>query len=662
MLQQDVQHGKPIYRAGSEKVWQSLGHHAAATPDLLPLIGVERCPSRANTWLSKSSQPWLQLNINLEDVAGRSIELTYEASLLDVLARPIIRLVLEEERIEDMVLPAPIGGKGVWIGYISEGIRQILISPVDVSGLFGFRILKCHPIGKWRKLLQAVRYHPFSASWSILVWLAGYRHKARRRIQRALGTIPLRAHHHWLKSRTRIPDWVGLDAPRVLAASHLRIILLDADSEQERKMAAVLGSQPRLEWSTLRASSNAKISQLIEGLQPKDFIIVLNAGDQIAPEAPSILAEAAARFPADIFYADELDLAKGSPRFKPDWSPVLAQSIDVLGTACFYRVNWVRDHLSGRSCEALKSVFLSFDDTVVHIKRLLISCSALPTRRTEITLPLVNSQTCSIIIPIRDQHELLQQCLDSILSNDSDVTFEIIIVDNDSTEAETAKYLSDISREARIRILHSPGTFNFSALCNAGAKAARFDMLVFLNNDTKVLSPDWLQKLTAWACRPDIGAVGAKLLFPNDKVQHAGVALGLHGTAAHFEAGSPPDSVGYFGRLEVPHELSAVTGACLVIERSKFDLVGGFDEVNLPVEYGDIDLCLKLQERGLRNLIEPRARLVHLESASRGNIVPSEIRYKDETAYFKQRWFSVIRNDPYLHPALSIETTEAALG
>lgn len=275
---------------------------------------------------------------------------------------------------------------------------------------------------------------------------------------------------------------------------------------------------------------------------------------------------------------------------------------------------------------------------------------------------MMETPACSIIIPIRDHHDLLRQCLDSILANAKDVRFEIIVVDNDSTKAETANYLSDISREPRIRILHAPGPFNFSALCNAAAREAKFEMLVFLNNDTKVLSSDWLQKLAAWACGPDIGAVGAKLLFPNEKVQHVGVALGLYGTAAHFEAGSPPDSAGYFGRLEVPHELSAVTGACLAVERSKFELVGGFDEVNLPVEFGDVDFCLKLREQGFRNLVEPHAQLTHLESASRGNAIPSETRYQDEIAYFRQRWMSVIRNDPYLHPALSIETTTPALG
>ena len=635
--------------------------YAYGIDSIRPFADAERHPTNKSVWIAKSKQPWVELLVDISIISGCSVEMVFEASIIDCLTRPLIRFVFQDY-FYDNVLPAPVRGKGTWTGHVPSEVKQILISPVDMPGPFGFRVISCYPIGKWRKTQRALKYHPFSISWAAVQRVAGYSNKARRRLQRAWGATPLSAHQNWLTSRTRVLEWNGLDAPRTAEAPHLRVILIDGTAEQEAEVVDVLAGQPRSEWSVLRASTGTTVQQLVEDRDPDDFLIVLNAGDAIMPEAPAVFAEMHARNLADLYFADELDSNCGIPRFKPDWGPVLSQSIDILGSACFYRVGWLRTRVGERTIGAFRPVQLSSDDKIVHIKRLLVACKAVTQMRAPPALPTMDIPACSIIIPIRDHHDLLRQCLDSILSNVKNVRFEIIVVDNDSTEAETTKYLLDISREPRIRILHAPGPFNFSALCNAGAKAAQFDMLVFLNNDTKVLSSDWLEKLTAWARRPDIGAVGAKLLFPNVKVQHAGVALGLHGTAAHFEAGSSPDSIGYFGRLEVPHELSAVTGACLVIERSKFDLVEGFDGVNLPVEYGDIDLCLKLQERGLRNLIEPRARLVHLESASRGNTVPPEIRYKDETAYFKQRWFSVIRNDPYLHPALSIETTEAALG
>lgn len=661
MFQQDFRRRKPIYKVETDRSWLPAVKHSSVVIGLIPLIDVARHSSGVNTWVAKSDQPWLQVIVDLASISKNSVEIVYESSLLDVLTRPIIRFVFKD-RIEDLVLPAPIGGRGVWIGRVPEGVTQILISPVDAPGTFGFRVLECRPIGKWRKTQRALRYHPFSASWAVALWLVGYRDKARRRVQRALGAVPLSAHHFWLSSRTRSPEWDGLDAPRTVVTPHLRIILLDASEQQEAKLVGVLGRQPRSEWSTMRASSERQIISLIGDLKPQDFFMILHAGDEIAPEAPAILAETFARNPADLYYADERDLGQGLPRFKPDWSPVLSQSVDILGGACFYRVDWVRERLGERVIGALRPEPLSPDDKIVHIRRLLVSCGAPPQKRATIAMPKLNTPACSIIIPIRDHHKLLRQCLDSILCSDIGSNVEIVIVDNDSIKAETASYLSDISQDERIRILRAPGPFNFSALCNTGAREAKFDMLVFLNNDTRVLSSDWLQKLTSWARYPDIGAVGAKLLFPNARVQHAGVALGMHGAAAHFEAGASQHSAGYFGRLGVPHELSAVTGACLAIERSKFDLVGGFDEVNLPVEFSDIDLCLKLQEQGLRNLIEPRARLIHLESASRGNTVPAELRYQDEIAYFRQRWLSIIRNDPYLHPALSIETTKAALG
>jgi GT2 family glycosyltransferase len=633
------------------------------TVNLLPLANVTDYPSKKDLWISQTDQPWLKLNIDLSVIQGYSVEMIYEASILDVLARPIIRFIFQN-RFEDIMLPAPIRGRGVWIGPIPKGVQQILISPVDTSGVFGFRILQCRLIGKREKVLRAFRYHPFSVSWAILIWLAGYRGKAQRRIQRALGITPISAHNHWLHSRTRDFDWTGLDSPRTNIAPHLRIILLDADDKQEAQIADVLTKQPRREWSTLRASSNTVVSELLKGLQPNDFVVALNAGDQLAPETPAIFAEISTRNPADIYYADEQDLAQGLPRFKPDWGPILNLNVNILGVACFYRVKWAEQHIGARAIGALRPILLSSRDKIVHIRRLLVSCHVQPLNIASIDPPTMTASAvaCSIVIPIRDHHHLLRQCLDSILSNDQGIIYEIIIVDNDSSNAETARYLSDISQDSRIRVLHAPGPFNFSALCNAGAREAKFDFLVFLNNDTKVLSASWLQMLMAWANCPDIGAVGAKLLFPNEKVQHAGVALGLHGTAAHFEAGSPSNTSGYFGRLKVPHELSALTGACLAVEKRKFELVGGFDEINLPVEFSDVDFCLKLRELGFSNLIEPRAQLLHLESASRGNAIPGEIRYRGETAYFKQRWFSVIRNDPYLHPALSIETTEAALG
>jgi GT2 family glycosyltransferase len=199
-------------------------------------------------------------------------------------------------------------------------------------------------------------------------------------------------------------------------------------------------------------------------------------------------------------------------------------------------------------------------------------------------------------------------------------------------------------------------------LCNAAAEAARAATLAFLNNDVEALSLDWLDRLLAWARLPSVGAVGAKLLFPDGRVQHAGVVVGVDGHATHFERFRRADSSDYFGRDDAPHEVAAVTGACLVVEKAKFDAVGGFDAVNLPVEFSDIDLCLRLAERGWTNLVEPAAVLTHREAATRKAWLSQEERYADQVAYFKSRWRKALRDDPFFHPALSLDWHSAALG
>ena len=207
-----------------------------------------------------------------------------------------------------------------------------------------------------------------------------------------------------------------------------------------------------------------------------------------------------------------------------------------------------------------------------------------------------------------------------------------------------------------------PGPFNFARLCNLGASSARYPTLVFLNNDTVVLADDWLGVLDDLARRPDAGAVGARLLYPDRRVQHAGVVLGLWGCAGHMDAGAPEGDPGYLGRLVCTREVAAVTGACLAVERSKFDAVGGFNEVSLPVDLNDIDLCLRLASRGWKTLYTPAALLIHKESASRGRSTDNAARYPKETAYFQSAWGDVIHDDPFFNPALSLNAQRTALG
>jgi GT2 family glycosyltransferase len=207
-----------------------------------------------------------------------------------------------------------------------------------------------------------------------------------------------------------------------------------------------------------------------------------------------------------------------------------------------------------------------------------------------------------------------------------------------------------------------PEPFNYSRLCNEAAAKSRARFLVFLNNDTEIVEASWLERLLAFASRPDVGAVGAKLLYPKGRVQHAGVLISVDGLAGHFQCGLAASDPGYFGRLCSPHDVGAVTAAFLPVEDEKFFAVGGFDERNLPVDLNDVDLCLRLTERGWRALCDPTVRVIHQESGARRAKVRLDERYKTQHDYFRVGWRDRIQDDPYFHPALSLDTLSPALG
>jgi len=295
----------------------------------------------------------------------------------------------------------------------------------------------------------------------------------------------------------------------------------------------------------------------------------------------------------------------------------------------------------------------------------LISLSFDEHRQYPSTVPIIDAPEdvaeATIIIPTRDRLDLLRPCVDSILTQ-TDGRYRIIIVDNGSQDPATLDYFTRLNAEVRVEFLSMPGPFNFSRLCNAAAARVASGVLVFLNNDTVVIQRDWLQKLIRPAQDHAVGAVGAKLIYPNGKVQHAGVIAGLGGQAGHFELGIDSGDAGYFGRGHVTHRLSAVTGACLAVEAVKFHMIGGFDEVNLPIDLNDIDLCFRLLQRGYCTLYVPSAVLVHHESASRGHIDNSEDAYSRERSYFRKRWLHIMRADRHFSLALSLYANRAMLG
>ena len=258
----------------------------------------------------------------------------------------------------------------------------------------------------------------------------------------------------------------------------------------------------------------------------------------------------------------------------------------------------------------------------------------------------------SIIIPNRDQVETLKVCIKSIFEKTIYPNYEIILIENGSQDIKTFVYYAELMAEERVTVYQWTDPFNFSAVNNFGAQKANGDLLLFLNNDIEVINSDWLDRMVEYAVRPDIGAVGAKLYYPTNILQHGGVIMGLGGIAEHYHKFCPRESSGHFGLLRVARNVSAVTGACLLIRKNVFFEVNGFDK-KYPIAFGDIDFCLTLRKKGYLNAWTPYAELYHYESLTRGLEDNDEkrARFQCEVETFLSKWHSVLEDyDPYYNP------------
>ena len=269
----------------------------------------------------------------------------------------------------------------------------------------------------------------------------------------------------------------------------------------------------------------------------------------------------------------------------------------------------------------------------------------------------------TLIIPTRNRGDLLKRCIDSILRATRYPDYDIDIIDNNSDDPATLTYLADLSTHPNIKVTRDPRPFNFSALNNAAVSRARGRFVVLLNDDTEVISADWLEEMVAVAGQPGVGAVGARLWYPDDRIQHAGIVMGMLTLAGHVHRLYPKGAQGYFGRAALRQSISAVTAACLLVDRRLYQEVGGLNEVDLTVAFNDVDFCLRLVEAGYRNVFTPFADLYHHESASRGqDDQPERIeRFLPEVAYMLERWPGIIASDPAYSPNLTLEREDCSL-
>lgn len=638
--------------------------------------------------VSLSSEPWLRLSTAVE--TSRFLEIVYRASLLDDPVRPVLRFLTDAGPV-DRILPGPAAGAGIWRGAAPKGVRAIWISPTNRPGRFDFEVESVRSVGLAEMLAGVWRRKP-KKLWSFFIaTIFGFVAEAENALDWAANSEPVDEFESWRAPRERAFDTDRFDQPRFpWAKGPLFAIVVSADEPRDDALARTLDSvrgQVYERWRLvvvvrpdgMRARFDPTDDERISFVDPDssaspvpqetDFVAHLEPGDELAPHALACFAEEASRRPqARLIYADEIVRTEAGdrPTFKPNWSPLFEAARPYLGRCAFWSA--ASRCAPERRCDrAPDAAFAELGaHEVAHLRRWLMSrgednARVMPATKGEATA-LPAAPSVSIILSTRDRPDILGPCIDSVLRRSTHPSFELIVVDNGSRRADTLRILDAAAQDERVRILKRPGPFNFASLNNDAARVASGEVLVFLNNDTVVVSGDWLEQLSRQAVDPMAGAVGALLLFPDERIQHAGVVVGLGQDAGHFEALARLDASSWLDRVHHLHETSAVTAACMAVERRKFESVDGFDAVNLPIEFNDTDLCLRLAERGWTSRYVPTARLIHLESATRRNarFRPMSV-YAKERDYFRRRWRPVIRDDPFFHPALSLYARHLAL-
>jgi GT2 family glycosyltransferase len=497
------------------------------------------------------------------------------------------------------------------------------------------------------------------------------------------------------------PNWELCLTVDASTASPLLGVLEEYAARDVRVRIAV--SRSGSHWSEAR---NAAL-ELVRG----ELLALLDPGDELASHALYLVAEELNAHPdADVVYSDEdrVDEAGNrlDPFFKPDWSPDLLTSQNYVSRLAAYRTELVRraggfreeTRESADYDLCLRCVAGTSPERIVHLPHVLYHRHAIegsspgmlgakdemqeagrralqdfvsrrePLASVELGLqpatyrirrPLpAKPPLVTLIIPTRDGCALLRQCLDSIRAKTTYPNYEILIIDNQSRDPETLRYFDDLRRSGQAAIVAYDHPFNYSAINNFAVTHARGELIALLNNDIEVIGPDWLSEMVAQALRPEVGAVGAKLHYPDGSLQHAGVIVGLGGVADHGHRYLPREEPGYFGRAQVVHNLSAVTAACLVVRRDVYLQVGGLDDEHLAVAFNDVDFCLRLRDAGYLNVWTPYAELIHHESVSRGaeDTPEKQAREASEIEFMTRRWGARLSRDPYYSPNLSLDS------
>jgi GT2 family glycosyltransferase len=487
------------------------------------------------------------------------------------------------------------------------------------------------------------------------------------------------------------------------------VVLFDAEGQcgarllEHARSLADAGIEAQCINAAQFETRSSELGEARSGRDPSTFIVTIQAGDVLAEHSLYWMACEAASCPgAGLIYSDEDGLdANGercAPVFKPGWSLELLRSYNYPGQLvaisadALSRVGGLKaavrpgdNHdLVLRVCDVLTA------DRIVHIPAILIhrhgseadqstpaavaahlARNAINAEVSEIRPGICRTRyrlppdppLVSILIPTRDAFHLIKQCVESVLLKSTYPNYELIVIDNRSADADAVAYLASLAARPKVHVLHYEQDFNYSAINNFAARQAAGEVLCLLNNDTEVISPDWLEEMVAQLLQSRVGVVGAKLYYPDGCVQHGGDVVGVGGVANHAHAYLQRSEPGYCNRAVVAQDLSAVTAACMVTWRNLYQELGGLNERDLPVAFNDVDYCLRAREAGYRVVWTPYAELYHHESMTRGkDSTPArKRRAKREVVYMRKRWKKELEHDPFYNPNLSYQRADFSL-
>ncbi|HVP62234.1 MAG TPA: glycosyltransferase family 2 protein [Myxococcaceae bacterium] len=592
-------------------------------------------------WSAGSSTPW---SVWLEPQSGPGLlELELPHGLRDLVAR---------------VRPEP------------DALGELVLDLKEIGALRSAGVLLrkgSRALAELRRAFDGARpgwSHPSRVGWPLL-----------EGVDRA-------SYARWLHT-FEVPSPAAMERLRARAVgSGLRVSLVTPPRDDETDLAAQLPGQVEIVRSFPEAAA--------------DIVVPLDPGVRLASHALATLVSVFAEEPGlTLLHADD-DRLEAGRRTRPDFKPV-------LGPELLRSRNVLRGLVALRRANAPVVPEATLDDAGLYAWALTCTTRLPPgrVRRLPVVLATLGAEAAvdedgeraalarhleaigtpadvgpglapglhhvryrlpspsprvAIVVPTRNARALVETCVGSVRRLTRYTGFEIHLVDNGSDEPEALEAFDALSRAGEVVLHRDPRPFNFSALNNAAVARTDADLICLLNNDIEALHPEWLEEMVSVALQPGVGAVGAKLLYPDGRIQHGGILVGLYGLADHAYAGAPGDSPGVAQQLLVRREVSAVTAACLVVRRVLYLEVGGLDEEAFPVSFNDVDFCLKLRERGHRNVWTPHARLVHHESASRGrDLAPAQrARAEREIAALRARWASALVDDPYHSPNLSL--------